>query len=234
MEELKTFKYNGKEIEVKRYFSQTVVKALDLINAFVVQCKSGRDAVRHGITPEYIVKIPINNNRNSYWLTKDGAVEFVRKYSPKDENSFKNTIEQVISDMPEEEKNKVQDAYFADLLEDILRKTDQNRAELNELKNMIFSMCSRQMTIMLDAESLTMKCLAMLLRAESMGPVARLNKGFTKDIVSLAKDAINDAAACEAALEDYERFKKEANIVEDDELPFRPQLAKDSLQKKEE
>lgn len=231
MEECKTFEYNGKQIQIRRYFSQTVVKALDLINAFVVQCKSGRDAVRHGITPEYIVKIPINNSRNSYWLTKEGALEFVKKYSPKDEDSFRNTIEQVISNMPEEDKIKVQDPYFTDLLEDILRETDQNRAELNDMKNIIFSMYSRQMTTMLDAESLIMKCLAMLLRAESMGPVARLNKGFTKDIVSLAKDAINDAVACEATLDDYEHFKKEAGITDDDELPFRTQK-KDSEQEK--
>ena len=140
MEELKTFEYNGKKVEFKRYFSQIVFKALDLINVFVVQCKSGRDAVRHGITPEYIVKIPIKGHRNSYWLTKDGAIEFVKKYSPKDEDNFRDTIEQVISNMPEEEKVKVQDAYFADLLEDILRNMDQNRAELNDLKETIFSM----------------------------------------------------------------------------------------------
>lgn len=234
MEELKTFEYNGKKIEFKQYFSQIVFKVLDLINVFVVQCKSGRDAVRHGITPEHIVKIPIKGYRNSYWLTKDGAIEFVKKYSPKDEDNFRNTIEQVISNMPEEEKVKVQDAYFADLLEDILRNMDQNRAELNDLKETIFSMYSRQMTIMLDAESLITKCLAMLLKAESMGPIARLNKTFTKDILNLAKDAISDAASCDAALEEYERFKKEANIVEDDNLPFRTQLIKDSLQDEKE
>ena len=67
-----------------------------------------------------------------------------------------------------------------------------------------------------------------------MGPIARLNKTFTKDILNLAKDAFSDAASCDAALKEYERLKKEANIVEDDKLLFRTQLIKNSLQDEEE
>lgn len=117
----------------------------------------------------------------------------------------------------ESRMKELEDPLIVDLLEDILHKINDNSKKAEKFHNAMVSMYTKQMTFLIEMEALYSKVAAILLKAESIGPVSRLNKELTKDIIALGKDCFSDAMACEQILKEYENFEKDRETAESNE-----------------
>lgn len=217
MEDNHVEKYNGKEIIFKKYFKHRVVNVLELMHVLDIKHKSARDLLRYGVPKESIITVPRDKRSRMYYLKRDGAAAFISKYKPEETEKFMEMFDKVIeeeqNETAEEEKElqvpKNGDPYALDLLEGVLQKIEQMNREAQKFYAASMTMYTRQSILMLETEALYSKVAAILLKAESMGPISRLNKELTKDIITLGKEAFSDAMACEEALKEYENFGKD-------------------------
>ena len=214
-------KHEGYKVPITQHFSTYVVGVTELMKALGLEGKSSRDLLRHGIPQEQIVTVPIAKNKTKYLLKREGIEAFIKKYKPEDLESFMQNFDKIVAEVKETSvrKKKLEegtDPYSVDLLEDILHKINGMYDEEKRFHNATMTMYSRQMVFMLEMEALYSKTAALLLRAESLGPIARINKELTKDLVALSKELFSDALLCEQTLKEYEEFGKDEEVNEND------------------
>lgn len=219
-------KYNGKEILFRKYFKHCVVNVLELMYVLDIKGKSGRDMLRNGIPKESIITLPRDKRSCSYYLKREGVIAFLNKYKPEETEKFMEMFDKVAKQLQDtavtEEKKELQlpangDPYSLDLLEGILQRTEKMHREAQRFYAEAMSIYVRQTVSMLEAESLFSKVAAILLKAESIGPISRLNKDLTKDMITLGKEAFANAMACEEMLKEYDKFERGDEDEESDE-----------------
>lgn len=224
MESQHTVIHNDIGIPVRKYGSDFVVNVIDMAKALNLNGKTGRDLLRNGIPKDSIITVPITKRNNLYYLKKEGIIAFLKKYRPEELDNFiaqfDTLVEEETKDKEESEqelKNKINnldDPLIVDLLEDILHKINENGKESKKFYDAAVSMYSRQMVLLIEMEALYSKVAAILLKAESLGPIARLNKELTRDIIALGKDCFSDAMACEQMLKEYDNLEGDGETTE--------------------
>lgn len=210
----KSMVFNNVQVTVKKWYDKYTIRLSELMDALGMGNKNGRDLLRHGIPEDSIVKVPLGKRLNAYYLTREGIEAFVRKYSPDNLEAvlrlFDSTIEIAAIAEAENDNEPVKvdatDPFAVDLLEDILSRITAIEQEQTKFSTAVMSLFTRQMILSLEFESLAGKMLAMLARAEAVGPIARLNKDLSKGLNEMAKDMFADARACDDALQEYDNF----------------------------
>lgn len=230
--------YEGKNVSFKKYFKHRVVNASELTDVLEIATnKSTYQMLRNGIPKESIVIIPVDKRGKVYYLKREGIVAFINKYKPEKTESFMKLFDTVVEkeqneDVKEEKELKMPesgDPYALDLLEDILHKIEQMNKDAQRFYVNSMTMYTRQAVLFLEAEALYSKVAAILLKAESMGPISRLNKELTKDMITLGKEAFSDAMTCEEALKEYDDFGKDEENAESNETDSNYNSATDRL-----
>lgn len=217
----KSMIFNDKAVTIKKWKDDYTVKLSELMDALGMGDKNGRDLLRHGIPEDSIVKVPLGKRLNAYYLKREGIEAFVKKYSPDNLEAvlrlFDSTIKIAAIAEAENDNEPVKvnatDPFAVDLLEDILSRLTAMEQDQLKFQTAVMSLFTRQMIMSLEFESLMGKTLAMIARAEAIGPVARLNKDMAKGLNEMAKDIFADAKACDDALQEYDNFTNDPEDV---------------------
>ena len=227
MEEQREITCNNTGVSIRRHLSDYVISVADIIKALGIENKTPYDLLRHGIPKDSIVVIPLTKRVNVYYLKREGIKAFFQKYKPEELQNFLDQYDILVQQATEKQKSEEQDVQnkikqlgdplVVDLLEDILRKVNESNKEAKKFYDAAVTMYSRQMVFMIEMESLYSKVAAILLKAESLGPVTRLNKELARDIIALGKDCFSDAMACEQMLKEYENFGRDEEVTQSDE-----------------
>lgn len=213
--------FNDKAVTIKKWKDDYTVKLSELMDALDMGDKNGRDLLRHGIPEDSIVKVPLGKRLNAYYLKREGIEAFVRKYSPDNLEAvlrlFDSTIKIAAIAEAENDNEPVKvnatDPFAVDLLEDILSRLTAMEEEENKFRTAVMSLFTRQMIMTLEFESLAGKVLAMLARAEAVGPIARINKDLARGLNEAARNALDDSKACDDALQEYDNFTNDPEDV---------------------
>lgn len=210
MDNLHIAEYCGREFTKFKYGDSFIISISELANVLDIK-KSDPNVMTVDIPDEQIVPVPLDKKRKVYYLKREGVITFIKKYKPEDLEKFMLAFDSEDNHNVTKELKLTDstDPYAIDLLEDILNKVNKTHEEVQRFYSDAVAMCGRQVVLILEMESLYSKIAAMLLRAESLGPLARINKEFTKDLITLGKEAFNDAMSCEQSLKEYENFGKE-------------------------
>ena len=216
-----TMVYNDKKIKVKDYFGEPVISIDELTEALKIKLKSVFDTVNNEIPQKSVVSIPIEKKSNLYYLKRPGIIKLIGTYKTDDLYPFMekfDAIAEQIAESVKEEKKDIIDPYAVDLLEDILREIKEKTLLMEKAQSSMMALQTKIMIMMLEMEVLYSRTFAMLLRSESFGPIARLNKEFTKDLIGLGKELLTDSDLCEKALNEYTRFNKDEDEAEEKEM----------------
>ena len=216
-----TMVYNDKKIKVKDYFGEPVISIDELTEALKIKLKSVFDTVNNEIPQKSVVSIPIEKKSNLYYLKRPGIIKLIGTYKTDDLYPFMekfDAIAEQIAESVKEEKKDIIDPYAVDLLEDILREIKEKTLLMEKAQSSMMALQTKMMIMMLEMEVLYSRTFAMLLRSESFGPIARLNKEFTKDLIGLGKELLTDSDLCEKALNEYTRFNKDEDEAEEKEM----------------
>lgn len=215
-----TMVYNDKEIKIKDYFGEPIISIDDLTEVLKIKLKSVFDTVNNEISRESVVSIPIEKKSNLYYLKRPGVIKLIGTYKSDDLYPFMekfDAIAEQIAESAKERKKDIIDPYAVDLLEDILKEIKEKTLLMEKAQSSMMALQTKIMIMMLEMEVLYSRTFAMLLRSESFGPIARLNKEFTKDLIGLGKELLTDSDLCEKALNEYTRFNKDEDEDEAEE-----------------
>lgn len=223
--------YNGVDVNLEKYNGQVIINVVDLIKALGLsdKLKSARDTLRNKTIPsEEIVRIPISLTRTHYFLTRVGIAAFIDKFAPDQKESFLKwfdetvqevmNIDEVLTLNPEKDKEvvtekinkedidleKISDSYAVDLLEDILKKVNEQNKDIQKLSRAFYYGNTKTLLFLTEMESLLTKGMAMLLRAETFGPIARTHKDINKELTTMSKQLLNDALSCDRAIQQFD------------------------------
>ena len=101
------------------------------------------------------------------------------------------------------------DMETIELLDSILQKLDtleqkveEQQKQIRDFQNIFYCLFFQKEAYDFQAEEITMKCLGLLLKSVTMGPLARANKRITDECREAAKIAMSDSFSCTEVIEE--------------------------------
>ena len=177
-----------KDINVMIKEGNVVVNVNELADCLQIESQSGRDMLRHGISPDTIVKIPISKSQHAYYLTVQGVEEFVKKYKPEQYDEIMAWLSDIKNKTEDKATFQNADAYVIDLLEDTLVAIRKIEYRQQHMENLFLDVMSKVLITSIELEAMVSSGFSILMKAEAEGYLARTNRKRAHDLQVLSKE----------------------------------------------